>query len=96
MAESGACDYLLFGTVFPSRSKRSDHPIAGPDALARVCRRVTIPVVAIGGVSVERGADIAGAGATGAAAISLFRDAQDIGAVVRDLRDALTVRAGNV
>ena len=93
---SGASDYLLFGTVFPSRSKPPDHATAGLDALARVCRAVTIPVVAIGGVSAGRGSDIARAGAAGAAAISLFSEAQDIGAVVRELRDALTVHSGNV
>jgi thiamine-phosphate pyrophosphorylase len=96
MESSGACDYLLFGTVFPSRSKPADHPVAGLDALARVCRRVTIPVVAIGGVSVERAADIAHAGAAGVAAISLFSDAEDVATVVRDLRDALTVRSRSI
>jgi thiamine-phosphate pyrophosphorylase len=96
MASSGACDYLLFGTVFPSRSKPPDHPTAGLDSLAHVCRSVTIPVVAIGGVTVERGPDIARTGAAGIAAISLFSDAQDVGAVVHDLRDALTVHSGNV
>jgi thiamine-phosphate pyrophosphorylase len=96
MEASGACDYLLFGTVFPSRSKPPDHPAAGLAALTAVCRRVTIPVVAIGGVSVERAADIARAGAAGVAAISLFSEAEDVGAVVRELRDALTVRSGNV
>ncbi len=93
---SAACDYLLFGTVFPSRSKPADHPIAGLDGLARVCRRVQIPVVAIGGLSVERAPDVAAAGAAGIAAISLFADAHDVGALVRDLRDALTVRSGDV
>lgn len=96
MEASGACDYLLFGTVFPSRSKPADHPVAGLDALARVCRRVTIPVVAIGGVTVERAADIARAGAAGVAAISLFSEAQDVATTVRDLRDALTAASENV
>jgi thiamine-phosphate pyrophosphorylase len=96
MESSGACDYLLFGTVFPSRSKPADHPIAGLDGLARVCRRVALPVVAIGGISIERAADVARAGAAGIAAISLFADAQDAEAVVRDLRHALTLRSGDV
>lgn len=96
LESSGACDYLLFGTVFPSRSKPADHPIAGLDGLARVCRRVALPVIAIGGISIERAPDVAQAGAAGVAAISLFADAQDVGAVVRDLRHALTVRSGSV
>jgi thiamine-phosphate pyrophosphorylase len=96
MAATNACDYLLFGTVFPSRSKPPDHQVAGIDALARVCRSVTLPVLAIGGVTVDRAGELIRAGAAGVAAISLFSDAPDVAAVVHALRDALTVRSGNV
>lgn len=86
----GGCDYLLFGTVFPSVSKSADHPIAGVDALKAVCSRVQLPVIAIGGLSVERAPRILGAGAAGVAAISLFADAPDLAATVRALHAALT------
>ena len=87
---SGGYDYLLFGTVFPSRGKPDGHRTAGVEGLERVCRRVSLPVLAIGGVSVDRAAALAAAGAAGLAAISLFSDAVDIGATVRALRSALT------
>lgn len=87
---AGGCDYLFFGTVFPSASKPEDHPIAGLDALRRVCDRVSLPVLAIGGVTLARAGSIAQAGAAGAAAISLFAEATDIGRTVAALRDALT------
>lgn len=91
-----ACDYLLFGTVFPSASKPDDHPVAGIDALASVCRRTGRPVLAIGGVTVERAPAIASVGAAGVAAISLFSDARDVGEIARALRNALTLpRAGS-
>lgn len=93
---SGGCDYLLFGTVFPSSSKSADHPIAGVEQLEAVCRRVSLPVVAIGGVSVERAPRVAAAGAAGVAAISLFAEAPDVGATVRALGDALTLQRGRV
>ena len=93
---AGGCDYLVFGTVFPSASKPDHHAIAGVDALARVCARVTLPVVAIGGVTVARGRALAAAGAAGAAAISLFAEAADIAATVAALRDALTPQVGSV
>lgn len=96
VAASGGCDYLMFGTVFRSRSKPEDHPVAGVENLARVCRRVALPVVAIGGISVDRAADVASAGAAGIAAISLFADVPDVAATVAALRDALTLPAGNV
>ena len=70
--EQGGCDYLIFGTVFESRSKPAGHPVAGLEALAQVCAAVRLPVLAIGGVTVERAADVARAGAAGVAAIGLF------------------------
>ena len=96
-AESaGGCDYLLFGTVFPSSSKPPDHPVAGVAALAEVCRRVRIPVVAIGGISIDTARQVARAGAAGIAAISVFADAADVEQTVRALADALTPSRENV
>ncbi|HVL65662.1 MAG TPA: thiamine phosphate synthase [Vicinamibacterales bacterium] len=95
-AARDGCDYLLFGTVFPSRSKPDSHPIAGVAELADVCRAVAVPVIAIGGITPERAAAVREAGAAGVAAISLFADAPDTGAVVAALRSALTLPRGNV
>jgi thiamine-phosphate pyrophosphorylase len=95
-AVTGGCDYLLFGTVFPSASKPTNHQIAGIDALERVCHSVSLPVMAIGGISVERARALARSGAAGIAAISLFAESTDIGRTVREVRDALTVSSGNV
>ena len=83
-------DYLLFGTVFPSESKPDGHVPAGLEALARACAASPVPVVAIGGIDIDRAADIARAGAAGVAAISLFANAVDVATVVSKLRDALT------
>jgi len=68
----GGCDYLMFGTVFPSSGKPEGHPIAGLDALKDVCRRSPLPVVAIGGVDRSRVEHIEAAGAAGFAAVGLF------------------------
>lgn len=93
---AGGCDYLVFGTVFPSSSKPDDHPIAGVDALARVCRATTVPVIAIGGITVPRAPEVAAAGAAGVAAISVFTGPRDVAGIVMALRDALTLQRGNV
>jgi thiamine-phosphate pyrophosphorylase len=69
---AGGCDYLIFGTVFPSVTKGEGHPAAGVESLARVCARVRLPILAIGGVTAARGAEIAASGAAGLAAIDLF------------------------
>jgi thiamine-phosphate pyrophosphorylase len=71
-AADGGCDYLFFGTVFESHSKPAGHRVAGLGALAEVCAAVALPVLAIGGMTVERVPDIVRAGAAGLAAIGLF------------------------
>jgi thiamine-phosphate pyrophosphorylase len=71
-AAGGGCDYLTFGTVFPSAGKPDGHPVAGLDALTRACARSPIPVIAIGGMTPAREADVARAGAAGLAAVGWF------------------------
>ena len=68
----GACDYLMFGTVFPSAGKPPGHPVAGVDALRDACARSPIPVIAIGGIDQSRLAEIAQSGAAGFAAVAMF------------------------
>ena len=68
------CDYLVAGTVFPTTSKPGMTAFLGLDGLASIARAVSIPVLAIGGVSIDRLAGIEAAGARGVAAIGLFAD----------------------
>ncbi|MEO5823313.1 MAG: thiamine phosphate synthase [Vicinamibacteraceae bacterium] len=74
-AEAEGADYLIFGTVFPSGSKPRGHHTAGLDALTATAQAVSIPVLAIGGISLNTVAAAAEAGASGVAAIGLFFDA---------------------
>ena len=85
-AREGGCNYLLFGTVFPSGSKPEGHRVAGLQALSEVCGRVTLPVIAIGGVTPATAGDIPRTGAAGIAAIGLFDDAESIPRVVDLMR----------
>ena len=68
-----AVDYLIFGTVFRTSSKRAWTP-AGPAALAEVVRATRLPVLAVGGVTVDTAGLIAGTGAAGVAAIGQFAE----------------------
>ena len=70
--EDGGCDYLTFGTVYPSVSKPAGHRTAGVKGLGAVCRAVHLPVLAIGGIDAARAPEIAAAGASGIAAIGMF------------------------
>ena len=65
-------DYLIAGTVFPTPSKPEADPLLGVDGLAAIAGAVSVPVLAIGGMSIERIGQIAEAGAAGVAAIGLF------------------------
>ena len=83
---AGECDYLLFGTVFPTANKPLGHRVAGVEELARACRVTALPVLAIGGLSVERVPAVRDAGASGIAAITLFGWSADTAATVRAVR----------
>jgi thiamine-phosphate pyrophosphorylase len=83
-AEAGA-DYVFFGPVFETPSKAAfGHP-QGTAKLAQVCNAVSIPVIAIGGITLENARVCRHSGAAGIAAIRLFQDAADIGEVVAAL-----------
>jgi len=73
VASEGGLDYLTMGTVYPSASKPG-RPACGVDALAATTRAVRLPVLAIGGVTVDRTRDVLNAGAAGVAAIGLFAE----------------------
>lgn len=65
-------DYLIVGSVWPTASKLPGHPLLGPEGLARVVQRAAVPVVAIGGITLDGARLLAGLGAAGVAAIGLF------------------------
>ncbi len=85
-AEAGGADYLFFGPVFATPSKTAFGAPQGLELLAEVCRVVSVPVLAIGGVTLENFSACVAAGASGIAAIRLFQDARDMPALVQALR----------
>ncbi len=85
-AAAGGADYIFFGPVFATPSKAAFGEPQGVKRLAEVCRSVSIPVLAIGGITVENAATCFTAGAAGIAAIRLFQDAPDPAATVEALR----------
>lgn len=81
-AENHGADYIAVGSIFPTDTK-SDIELVGLGTLSKVRRAVSLPVVAIGGISPTNGADAIDAGADSLAVIS---------AVATDRQPALAAR----
>ena len=75
-------DYVIAGTVYPTMSKPGAGRCLGADGFAALTHAVSVPVLAIGGITVARLSEVAAAGAAGIAAIGLFL-ADDAGAACR-------------
>lgn len=77
LAEQQGADYLGVGAVFPTGSK--DDAIDVPfETLKAICEAVSIPVVAIGGITLENTPKLAGSGICGIAVISAIYAQKDI------------------
>jgi thiamine-phosphate pyrophosphorylase len=61
-AADGGADYVAFGRFFPSSTKPAAVQ-ATPDLLTEARRRLDLPIVAIGGITPENGAELVSAGA---------------------------------
>jgi thiamine-phosphate pyrophosphorylase len=82
-AAAGGADYIGFGPVFGTRSKTNPDPTVGLDALAEICRAVAVPVVAIGGITLDAVPAVARAGAAAVAIIAAMDAAPDPAAAGR-------------
>jgi thiamine-phosphate pyrophosphorylase len=82
-ATRDGADYLGFGPIFPPSSKRDHEPVVGIDGLRRIRRLTSLPVFAIGGITVESAGELARAGADGIAVVAAIAQAADVTGTAR-------------
>ena len=86
-AKSGGADFILFGPVFHTESKRGFGDPQGVTKLAEIVRSVSdLPVIAIGGVTIDSVRQCASSGAAGIAAIRLLANPDTLGATASEIR----------
>ena len=88
-AAAAGADFVTFGPVYETPSKKQFGPPQGIDALAAICSAVDIPVFALGGVTPERVSECVAAGAHGVAVIGAIMESIDVVATVERFKDAL-------
>jgi thiamine-phosphate pyrophosphorylase len=81
-------DFVLAGTIYKSPSKPDGKP-AGVALIKEINKDIALPVVAIGGITADRVADVVKAGAAGVAVISAIAGAADARAAAEELAQAL-------
>ena len=80
-AAAAGADYIAFGSVFPSTTKPG--AVRAPLSLFAAARPLGLPMVAIGGITLQNAPQLVAAGADGLAVISALFDAPDVAAAAR-------------
>ena len=84
-AEKDGADYLGSGAVFPSPTKKNALRIT-PELLKKICTAVKIPVVAIGGITLENMDEVKDCNISGIAVVSAVFGADDIEKATKQLK----------
>lgn len=82
-------DYIGVGPAWPTGSKQRPRPVLGLDGLAQIAEASPWPVIAIGGITADRVADVLSAGAWGVAVIGAVVLADDPVRATAALREAI-------
>ena len=83
-AEADGADFAVLGPIYDTPSKRPFGPPLGLGTFKQARQAVSLPLFAIGGVRVDRLADLFAAGADGVAVISEIATASDVRARCRE------------
>ncbi len=87
-AESEGADYIAVGSIYPTPSKETAK-VVGLERLRQIRQAITLPIVAIGGITKDNAAEVIAAGADSVAVISAILQTEDIEKATRELAEAL-------
>jgi thiamine-phosphate pyrophosphorylase len=82
-ASADGADYVAFGPIFRTASKSDHEPVVGIEGLREARRLTTLPLFAIGGITVKDASELRDAGADGVAVISAILQATDVSSAVK-------------
>ena len=85
VAEAEGADYIGFGPVFKTPSKENPDPVVGIEKLREVVSRISLPVVAIGGINHENIALVRDTGPDGIGVIRAILASDDFSRATHDL-----------
>ncbi len=86
-AVAAGADYIGFGPMFGTRTKDTGYAPRGTSMLREVREAVRVPIVAIGGITLENVGEVIAAGADAAAVISAVAGAPDVAAAAGGFRE---------
>ena len=91
-ALSEPADYLAFGPLYSTSSKRNPDPLVGLDELGRVRLLTDRPLIAIGGITRERAREALARGADSIAVIAdLYPDPLNLASLKQRVQEWLTI-----
>ena len=83
-AASAPVDYIALGPIFPTASKQKPDPVVGTELIREARKLTQKPIVAIGGITLDRAPEVFAAGANSVAVIRDLLDAPDPAARARE------------
>jgi thiamine-phosphate pyrophosphorylase len=87
-ARSDGADYIAVGSIYPTASKEK-FEVIGLDMLRRIREQVSMPIVAIGGISCQNLEDVVEVGVDCVAVISAVLQAEDVESAARELAEGM-------
>jgi thiamine-phosphate pyrophosphorylase len=91
-AQNNGADYIGFGHIFPTSSKIKSTPPKSLQELGSICNNLRIPVIAIGGISIDNYLSVLKVNVGGLAILSVFSNSSDPRVIIKTMAKNFTAR----